>query len=179
MRTLTVSALVTIVLFAAGVAAAGVDLKKIILRPGQCVAVAKVKVCAAKAQAPRTITSPPRTITLPPVTVTTPPVTVTTTLPAVTGTSPTVTVTVTTGPDGLPVTTFRDGTYRVGKDIVAGTYRNSDSSQGCYWERLTGFGGALAEIIANEFTHASAIVTIAPSDVGFSSKDCGTWTKIG
>ena len=73
---------------------------------------------------------------------------------------------------------FGDGTYIVGVDIAAGTWRNNDSSGGCYWERLEGFGGRLADIIENEFTYATQIVTIQSSDRGFTSKDCGTWTYV-
>lgn len=76
-----------------------------------------------------------------------------------------------------PATSFGDGTFRVGIDIAPGTYRNSDSSQGCYWERLSGFGGTLDEIIANNFTRARQVVTISPSDAGFSSEGCGQWSQ--
>ena len=71
---------------------------------------------------------------------------------------------------------FGDGTYIVGTDLAAGTYKSAASS-GCYWERLKGFGGTANEIIANDNTDAGAIVTIAKSDKGFSSSSCGTWTK--
>jgi hypothetical protein len=74
-------------------------------------------------------------------------------------------------------TSFGEGTFRVGVDIAPGTYRNSDSSQGCYWERLSGLGGTLDEIIANNFTYARQVVTISPSDVGFSSEGCGVWSQ--
>ncbi|HXF56339.1 MAG TPA: hypothetical protein VNO34_01945 [Actinomycetota bacterium] len=76
-----------------------------------------------------------------------------------------------------PATSFGDGTFRVGVDIAPGTYRNSDSSQGCYWARLSGFGGTLDEIIANNFTFARQVVTISPSDAGFSSERCGQWSQ--
>jgi hypothetical protein len=158
------------VLFAAGTAAAGVDLKGVLLKPGQCVTVkvANLRVCAAKAKpvtkvVTSTVTAPPVTITSPPVTVTAPPVTVT--------------VTVTTTP--TPKVAFPDGTYRVGPDIVAGTYRSAASTDACYWERLSGFGGTLAEIIANFYGTGPTIVTISPSDAGFRSERCGGWEKIG
>lgn len=41
---------------------------------------------------------------------------------------------------------FGDGTYAVGVDFQPGTYRAPGSS---FWERLSGFGGTLDEIIAN------------------------------
>ena len=76
-------------------------------------------------------------------------------------------------------TFFGDGTFIVGEDIQPGTYRNSDSSNLCYWERLSGFGGTGDEIIANGVSHEIQIVTISSSDVGFSSTDCGSWTRTG
>jgi hypothetical protein len=85
--------------------------------------------------------------------------------------------------EGLaPVTTsqtapFGDGTFAVGIDVAPGTWAASGGDF-CYWERLSGFGHAgVAEIIANDAGTVGAIVTIAPSDVGFSSQRCGTWTK--
>jgi hypothetical protein len=72
---------------------------------------------------------------------------------------------------------FGDGTYQVGKDIQPGTYRTRVGSPGCYYARLKGFGGTLDDIIANNSTDAPAIVTIAATDKGFTSENCGTWTK--
>ncbi len=72
---------------------------------------------------------------------------------------------------------FGDGTFVVGKDIQPGTYRTRMASPGCYYARLRGFGGAIDDIIANENTDAPAIVTIAATDKGFESRNCGTWTK--
>lgn len=64
----------------------------------------------------------------------------------------------------------------IGQDIPAGTYRTRGTSF-CYWERLSGFGGSLGEIIANDITVGWAVVTIAASDKGFKSSGCGTWTQ--
>ena len=75
-----------------------------------------------------------------------------------------------------PATSFGDGTHIVGVDIQPGSYRNSDSSDGCFWERLSGFSGAFEEIIANEFTYSHEVVTIKETDAGFSTGGCGTWT---
>jgi hypothetical protein len=72
---------------------------------------------------------------------------------------------------------FKDGTYKVGSDIQPGTYRTRISSDGCYWERMADFTGGLDSILANENTDAPAVVTILPTDVGFSSTRCGTWTQ--
>jgi len=73
-------------------------------------------------------------------------------------------------------TSFGDGIYIVGTDLEPGTYKNS-GGQGCYWARLSGFGGTLDEIKANGNTDTSTIVTIVASDKGFQSNRCGTWTK--
>jgi hypothetical protein len=77
----------------------------------------------------------------------------------------------------VPVT-FGTGIWRVGTDIQSGTYRNSDSSGWCYWARLSGFSGGLADIIANNISDSTQTVTIFSGDAGFESERCGTWTKL-
>lgn len=72
---------------------------------------------------------------------------------------------------------FKDGNYIVGIDIQPGTYRTREKSSGCYYARLSGFGGSLSEIIANNNTDNPAIITILPTDKGFSSVRCGIWTQ--
>lgn len=74
------------------------------------------------------------------------------------------------------VATFGAGMKRVGADVAAGTWRAPGSSSGCYWERLSGFSGTLASVIANKFAAGPQIVTVAASDKGFNSRGCGTWT---
>lgn len=87
----------------------------------------------------------------------------------------TATVTVTTTP--TPQVAFRDGTYRVGVDVQPGTYQASGGGSLCYWARLSGFSGNLDDIIANSTDQT--IVTIEPTDAGFQSNGCGSWSKIG
>ncbi len=72
---------------------------------------------------------------------------------------------------------FSDGTFQVGTDIKPGTYRTREGSSGCYYERLSGFSGEFDDILANGNANAPAIITIKPTDAGFTSQDCGTWTK--
>jgi hypothetical protein len=72
---------------------------------------------------------------------------------------------------------FGDGTYQVGADIQPGTYRTRVGSPNCYWERLKNFTGGMNSILANANTYAPAIVTIRPTDAGFNSQGCATWTK--
>ena len=73
--------------------------------------------------------------------------------------------------------TFGDGTFTVGKDLQTGTYRTRQAASGCYWARLSGFGGTLGEIITSDLTNNPSTVTIASSDKGFKSDGCGTWTS--
>lgn len=69
---------------------------------------------------------------------------------------------------------FSDGTYIVGVDIAPGTWRSPGGNL-CYWERLSGFSGEVGDIIANGVPGGQAIVTIASTDVGFSTSGCGEW----
>jgi hypothetical protein len=88
--------------------------------------------------------------------------------------------TATHGPTATPTPSyahFGDGTFEVGKDIQPGTYRTRSGSDGCYYERLKGFDGTFEEIISNNNTDDPAVVTIAASDKGFHSQNCGTWTQ--
>jgi len=79
-----------------------------------------------------------------------------------------------------PRTSFSTGQYLVGSDIASGRYYSAPSS-GCYWERESGLGGSLGEIIANDFIGFTArqwIVDILPSDKAFKTESaCGTWFK--
>jgi hypothetical protein len=81
-----------------------------------------------------------------------------------------------------PVTSFSDGTYVVGTDIVAGTYHTtgpaSNGSGLCYWEREKDTSGNFDSIIANDLGHGPATVTISSSDGAFKTSGCNTWTKV-
>ncbi|MFA6908389.1 MAG: hypothetical protein WC289_00700 [Patescibacteria group bacterium] len=80
-----------------------------------------------------------------------------------------------TGDPSMPH--FSDGSHVVGADIQPGTYRQRVSSPGCYFARLSGFGGTIDEIIMNENAGAPAIVTVDVNDKGFQSRNCGIWTQ--
>lgn len=73
---------------------------------------------------------------------------------------------------------FSDGTYIVGTDIRPGRYR-APGTDLCYWARLRGFGGELDDIIANDLSDGSTIVSIARGDDGFTSNRCGEWIRSG
>jgi hypothetical protein len=73
--------------------------------------------------------------------------------------------------------TFGNGNKIVGTDVRAGTYRTRHNSSGCYMARLSGFGGGLDDIIANENSDGPVVVTILKTDKGFVSDNCDTWTS--
>lgn len=77
---------------------------------------------------------------------------------------------------GDMLTSFGDGYYIVGKDIIPGRYR---SANGCdYWARLKDFSGELNSIITNSaFDEGIIIVEIQSSDFGFQTQGAN-WEKI-
>jgi len=91
--------------------------------------------------------------------------------------TPTPTPTPTATPQPSRSTSFGDGTWVVGADILHGTYRSSRTGGACYWERLSGFSGGFGDIIANKITDELSLVEISSTDAGFSTQDCGTWSK--
>ncbi|MGY1714191.1 hypothetical protein ACI78R_07025 [Geodermatophilus sp. SYSU D01106] len=70
---------------------------------------------------------------------------------------------------------FGDGTYMVGTDIQPGLYR-SDGGSGCSWKRLSDVSGDYDAVLAWEFADGQTYVEILPTDVAFSTDDCGRWT---
>ena len=78
--------------------------------------------------------------------------------------------------------TIPPGTWLVGEQVEPGVYA-VDAGDGCYWERLSGFGGSVIDdVLANDFVSGGGrqLVEIERSDVGFSNdEDCGTWRAVG
>ena len=74
---------------------------------------------------------------------------------------------------------IQTGTWLVGAQIAPGTYQ-AQAASGCYWERLRNFGGLSAAIISNHFVSSAGpqLVSIAATDVGFTTDGCGSWTRI-
>lgn len=68
------------------------------------------------------------------------------------------------------------GTFLVGDEIEPGTYRTSGGNL-CYWERLSGLSGEFHHIITNGLPEGTSYVTIAPTDVAFSTQSCGEWVR--
>jgi hypothetical protein len=69
-----------------------------------------------------------------------------------------------------------DGTWAVNDEIAPGLWQASKSDR-CYWERVSDFTSSFGSIIANEYE--GGIAQIDPTDIGFTSSGCGTWTKVG
>ncbi len=69
-----------------------------------------------------------------------------------------------------------DGTFIVKTDINPGTYATK-GGDGCYYARLSGFGGTADEILANDNVSGPTVVTIKPTDKGFKTSNCGEWTS--
>jgi hypothetical protein len=72
------------------------------------------------------------------------------------------------------------GSWAVGTQVTAGTYRAETAAVGCEWQRLSDFTASPAAVIASAFvnTTSAQIVTIAGTDAGFSStSECGTWVR--
>ncbi len=70
---------------------------------------------------------------------------------------------------------FSDGTWLVGSDVQAGTYRTRQASPGCYWERDKDLNGGVDSILANDNTDSPSVVTILATDKAFKASNCGTW----
>ena len=92
------------------------------------------------------------------------------------------TVTVTYTPPGPspPKTTIEtDGTYRVGTDIVPGTYRSAgpsaEGASDCYWARLSSLNET--HIIDSNISIGPEVVMIQPSDRAFLTHSCQPWQK--
>lgn len=78
------------------------------------------------------------------------------------------------GPRATRITA--DGTYRVGIDILPGTYYGY-AGQYCGWRTLSGFGGTFEEIMDIDLPEGPMIVTIPSNARGFEVHGCGTLTR--
>lgn len=67
---------------------------------------------------------------------------------------------------------YGDGTWEVGSDIKAGTYKTK-GGQDCYWERLS----SSDDILSNNFGDGPQVVHIRSTDGTFKSDGCGHWVR--
>ncbi len=75
-----------------------------------------------------------------------------------------------------PAAKITDGTWAVNDEIAPGLWQASKPAK-CYWERVSDFTSSFSSIISNEYE--GGLAQIEPTDVGFNSSGCGTWTKVG
>ena len=91
----------------------------------------------------------------------------------------TVTVTAPPPPSAPKTIIETDGTYRVGTDIVPGTYRSAgpspEGASDCYWARLNSLNET--HIIDSNISTGPQVVMIPPSDKAFLTHSCQAWTK--
>jgi len=86
------------------------------------------------------------------------------------------------GPEPTPPPippSFEPAQYIVGAQLPAGRYVMDDALAGCFWERLSGFGGTDGDIIAFSVRgeDGRVVVDVHATDVGFEfGGDCGTMT---
>src|SRR5262249_39043546 len=73
---------------------------------------------------------------------------------------------------------FGDGDWAVNFHIKPGRWR-APGGDGCYWARLSDFSHTVDSIIANDNASGPVVVDIAPTDIGFETTRCGTWTRAG
>ncbi len=74
-----------------------------------------------------------------------------------------------------PVTFITEGVWLVGKEITPGVYQ---SSENCFWSRLSGFKDESTDVIAGGLATAGSPVVIEPTDAGFRSFGCEVWTRV-
>jgi hypothetical protein len=67
----------------------------------------------------------------------------------------------------------KDGTYKVGVDILPGTYTSGGptADSACYWKRV----GADGKLLDNALTKKPASVRIEATDASFTTNDCQNW----
>lgn len=74
---------------------------------------------------------------------------------------------------------IKEGTWTVGRNVEAGTYTTEKTvASGCYWAILaSGTNGD--DILANDIVSGGQPTVTIQAGQDFTTKRCGTWTKIG
>jgi hypothetical protein len=73
--------------------------------------------------------------------------------------------------------TVKDGTWIVGEDFPAGTYQTTATEQDCYWD-ITKSGSNHRDYVDQELGAGHWRVALKQGQ-DFTTKGCGTWTKVG
>ena len=55
----------------------------------------------------------------------------------------------------------------------------SPRAPNCYWERLSGLGGTLGEVIENDYSSGQHVVQVLATDAAFRTVNCGVWVLFG
>jgi hypothetical protein len=80
-----------------------------------------------------------------------------------------------------PKTTFGDGVWEVGVDIVPGRYKSPGPGENgfgsCYYARLKTGDGSFGDIIDNDLSQGPVTVTIKETDGLFDTNGCQDWVK--
>jgi hypothetical protein len=76
--------------------------------------------------------------------------------------------------------TFGPGDFLAKYELVPGTYTSPGPLSGsCSWQRVSDFTHDGTGVIeSNTSSTGPQSVTIASTDFGFSSQNCGTWTRV-
>lgn len=79
-----------------------------------------------------------------------------------------------------PSSSIGDGTYVVGTDITAGTWKTTGGGDGaCGWQRLSATDGDFSSIIADGVATGPTTVTVKSSDKAFATLGGCNWARIG
>jgi len=74
--------------------------------------------------------------------------------------------------------TVVDGAWLVGAQMVPGTWRSAGGAQ-CSWQRVSDFTWSTSSVVeSGDGSSGMVSVTLAPSDAGFASRGCGSWTRV-
>lgn len=75
-----------------------------------------------------------------------------------------------------PANSIDDGTWTVGEDFPAGTYKTTGSGEDCYWS-IYKSGTNQSDIVNNHIGGGNLRVTLKKGQ-DFETARCGTWTKV-
>ena len=75
-----------------------------------------------------------------------------------------------------PSTEFGAGSYLVGKDVAPGVYATDAGDGVCDWFRTAPFGDTAPDATGGYASVGKQTIRILPTDTGFYSNGCGTWT---
>lgn len=79
----------------------------------------------------------------------------------------------------VPIRISGDGVRLVPSQVPRGTYvTTSKSTDFCYWETMSGFGGSFEEIVSNDIGYGQRIMELTGAAVGVTTERCGSWVRL-